>query len=216
LPTRALHGVEQVTAAHEMLHAAYERLSSGERRSVDEQLAAVWASGAVPPDIRERIDEYAESERLDEMHSVFGTELSRLPAGLESYYTRYFDRRSAVTSFAAAYRAQFDGLEERIAAYETRLRTVKARIDSGHAALVAREAQVEADRRRLDALRSTSRTDEYNAGVPVFNAEVESHNLAVGRLRVDAAEYNRLVGERNAVAGILGELNRELDTRRAP
>src|SRR6185295_11567695 len=38
-----LNGVEQVTAAHETLHAAYERLSSSERKRVDGLTAQAFA-----------------------------------------------------------------------------------------------------------------------------------------------------------------------------
>ncbi len=41
-----LSGVEQVTAAHEVLHAVYERLSDSDRQSLDRQLQGFSASMA--------------------------------------------------------------------------------------------------------------------------------------------------------------------------
>src|SRR5690606_3110987 len=38
-----LDGIKEVTAAHEMLHAAYERLSDGQRQEVDALIEAEYA-----------------------------------------------------------------------------------------------------------------------------------------------------------------------------
>jgi chromosome segregation ATPase len=211
-----LRGTEQVTAAHEMLHAAYERLSSGERHEVDAQLVAFFESGALDAEVRERIESYEPSARVSEMHSMLGTEVAQLPAGLETYYRRYFDDRSAVTSFAAAYREQFQRLESQIDTYEARLHTWSAQLETRSEDLDRQEQQLAVDRARLDSLRASSMVDEYNAAVPAFNASVGAYNLAFADFHAQVDAYNNLVHQRNAIAQALGDLSRELDTRLAP
>src|SRR5262249_56991595 len=129
VPDPRRDGVEQVPAAQEMLHAAYERLSAGERSDVDAQLAAFFANGTLDPELRQRIESYEPADRLSEMHSVFGTEVAVLPARLEAYYARYFDDRTAVTAHAAAYHDQFRRLDDQVDAYEVELRTRKLQLE---------------------------------------------------------------------------------------
>ena len=91
-----LNGVEQVTAAHEMLHAAYDRLSSSDRANVDQMLQQFYDNGLTDSRVRSTIEAYKQTEPNDlvnEMHSIFGTEVANLPAGLETYYQRYFTNR---------------------------------------------------------------------------------------------------------------------------
>ena len=76
-----LHGVEQVTAAHELLHAAYERLSAGDREAVDAPARGGLGRRRFPRSSGRESRATTPSDRLDEMHSIFGTELALLPAG---------------------------------------------------------------------------------------------------------------------------------------
>jgi hypothetical protein len=85
-----------VTAAHEMLHLAYRRLGK-ERQGVDQQLLAAQTTLA-NPELNQRMAEYNDpAERVDELHSILGSEYGDLPPGLESYYSRYFSDRSQTT-----------------------------------------------------------------------------------------------------------------------
>src|SRR5665213_3192248 len=97
-----LDGVEQVTAAHEMLHGAYDRLSSSAKARVDAMLLDYYNHDLHDQRVRDTIAAYRKSEPHDvvnEMHSVFGSEIAHLPAGLEQYYKHYFTDRSKVTGY---------------------------------------------------------------------------------------------------------------------
>ncbi|MEX0881829.1 MAG: hypothetical protein WDZ34_03085 [Candidatus Saccharimonadales bacterium] len=214
-----LNGVVEVTAAHEVLHAAYDRLSQDDKNRINGLLNDFYSDDLRDRRVLETIDTYKQTEPdelLNEMHSIFATEVGSLTPELESYYQRYFSNRSAVVAFANQYADEFASRIAKIKDFERRLVDLKQRIDKEEAALSSQLEQLEADRRRLDSLRASGQVDEYNAAVPAFNAAVNDYNDGVVELRADIAEYNRLVAAHNALAAELSSLYDSLDTSLAP
>ncbi len=108
-----LAGVKEVTMAHEMLHAAYERLDTNKRTRINELLNREYATIS-DPHFHEAIALYDRTEpgaRLTELHSMLATERKTLSPELESYYREYFTDRSAVLSLYESYAAVFRELE---------------------------------------------------------------------------------------------------------
>ncbi len=174
-----LEGVEQVTAAHEMLHAAYERLNAKDRAYVDGLLTNYYEHELHDPRVLDTIAAYKKSEPNDivnEMHSVFGTEVAALPAPLETYYKRYFTDRAQVVKYADTYQQEFTNRQTQVRQDDTELRIVKSQIDTNKAALGSQQTEINRERGRLDALRSSSNTEAYNAAVPGYNALVDTYN----------------------------------------
>ena len=211
-----LEGVEQVTAAHEMLHAQYERLGNDERQSVDRALVTFYDSGAAGERIKKTIDLYRQTEPNDvvnEMHSIFGTEIASLPADLENYYKRYFADRTKVVSFSARYEAEFTSRSEQIAEMDRQLTELKDQIESRENSLTSQLAELEAESAKLDFYRGTSDTEAFNSLVPGYNAKVKTYNSGVNQLKSDIEKYNQLVIERNTLAVELKGLEQSIDTR---
>lgn len=197
-----LQGVEQVTAAHEMLHAAYDRLSSKDRKYVDGLLQDYYQNDLHDQRILDTIDAYKQSEPNDivnEMHSVFGTEIADLPAPLEQYYRRYFANRSVVVNLAIAYENEFTSRQAAIAAYDAQLVSLKAQIDSSEAELQTQKAQLETMSAQLDAYRSSGDVSAYNSGVAQYNSAVARYNKLVAQTKNLISQYNVIVDKRNAV-----------------
>ncbi len=93
-----LSDVTYVAAAHEMLHVAYQEIPEAERAQLDRQLQAAIA-GLDRCKVSVTFGTYggsAASEKLTEVHSVLGTQLAKLPAALESHYSKYLSNRQAV------------------------------------------------------------------------------------------------------------------------
>lgn len=211
-----LNGVQEVTAAHEMLHAAYERLDLDKKNKIDTMLNDYYQNDLHDQRIINTMNAYKQSEPNDvvnEMNSIFGTEIASLPAPLEDYYRDYFTDRSAVVSFAQNYEGEFTSRLNQINAYDDRLTALKKQISQEEADLSAQSMQIHSDREELDGLRSSGRGSEYNSRVPAFNAEVNSYNQSLAKLRSDIATYNNLVDLRNAIANELRSLDSALDTR---
>ena len=109
-----LDGIKEVTAAHEMLHAVYDRLSAKERDELD-----LLVEDAYKHIDDERLDElvryYDRAEpghRHNELHAILGTEYEGLSEKLESHYRRYFNDRTAVVKLANDYQKTFEDLTD--------------------------------------------------------------------------------------------------------
>ena len=209
-----LTGVQQVTAAHETLHAAYDRLSSSDKEHVNKLINEAYA-GVTDKRIRANIDEYRKNgaDTTNELHSILGTEVRDLPSELEQYYSRYFKDRKAIVAYSERYEGVFTARTRQIAEIDQRLDGLRKQIDAGEAGLQAQEQSIRAERSRLDALAAAKNYDAYNAGVPGFNARVNAYNAEVRRLRGLIDQYNALVVQRNALAAEEGELVKAIDSR---
>lgn len=210
-----LDGVEEVTAAHEMLHAAYDRLGADEKQKVNNLLNSFYLQ-LNDARIKETVSLYRQTgpeHVINEMHSIFGTEVSGLPAELESYYSRYFTDRQKVVKAAAGYESEFSSRLEKIAEYEKQLDHLRADIEAQESSLKSQAAGLESDRQRLEALRQSGQIEEYNSQVTAFNAKVNSYNQGVARLRRSINSYNSLLDNYNTIAGELRSLYSAIDTR---
>ena len=210
-----LAGVQEVTAAHEMLHASYDRLSASERQHIDKLTAQVFEQ-LTDQRIKETLSAYRDRDESivpNELHSILATEVVELPSELEDYYSRYFHNRQAVVAFSKAYEAAFQERKNKVADYDRQLQSIKREIDSKEATLAELGSEITSERQRLDALLAARRYEEYNAGVPPFNAQVDSYNRLVNQIRSLIDRYNQLVAERNAIALEENELIKAIDSR---
>jgi len=173
-----LAGTVEVTAAHEMLHAAYERLSDDEQERIDglveQAIALIPADDPVYTDLAL----YPASQLADEWHSRLGTEFAELPAELEAHYALYFDDRAKVVALNVTANAAFRELQAQIDA-------LVVEIDALDPALDARIATYEAA------------VADYNADVASFNARADSGAFATQE-QFDR-ERNGLVARSNAL-----------------
>lgn len=213
-----LYGVEQVTAAHEMLHAGYARLNDAERENIDGQLMAYFESSS-DKHLIETINEYKKSdpsELANEMYAVFGSEVGNLPRELESHYERYFTNRKAVVDLARSYRKTFTDLEDRIAKIDSGLEDLKQAIESGNQELHQLNSDLQSRRSRLNALAAQGDGSAYNSEADQFNQAVNRYNTLLETVKTDTARYNQLVGQRNEIAITINDLGHELDANSEP
>ena len=208
-----LNGVEQVTAAHEMLHAAYARLSSSERKNVDAMLTSYYTNELTDQRIKDTIEAYKKSEPKDvvnEMHSIFGTEIADLPVGLETYYKRYFTNRDAVTTYTATYQAEFTSRQNQVATYDSQLKGLKDQIDANQAQLVSQRNALDIQSKRMQAQRSSGDTTGYNDEVSAYNRGVVAYNALLNETKKMINQYNDIVTVRNQIALEEQELAKQL------
>lgn len=147
-----LDGIKEVTAAHEMLHAAYDRLSTGERTRVD-ALLEQEASKITDPEFVGLMKAYEQSEpgeRLNELHSIIGTQVASISPELETYYSQYFKDRASLVGLYSKYQAVFAGIQ-----------TQQQQLVSEMDALVNQ---------------INTATDDYNTGVNSLNNDIKAFN----------------------------------------
>lgn len=210
-----LNGVIEVTAAHEMLHAQYDRLSSRERAKID-RLTQQVADTITDERLKQTIENYRQKDPSvvpNELHSILATEVRTLPAELEAYYARYFSNRLAVVNMADAYKQAFTDRENEVASIDAQLTQLKSQIESLNSSLSTQQSTLKSQYDSLQQLKQSGQTQEYNDGVPGYNQAVAAYNAAVRQQRSLVNQYNELVEKRNGLATEENELIKAIDSR---
>jgi hypothetical protein len=209
-----LNGIEQVTAAHEMLHQAYQRLTGVEKTRINgllQEYHDLKASQA----LKDKIASYKSTEPnelLNEMHSIFGTEASDLPNELDSYYKQYFGNRQQILVFHQQYQSEFDLRIAQIADYDSRLEALKPQIEAKKSDLETQEKVLSSRRAQLDAYLASNQVAQYNAAVPGFNSLVFTYREGLKATNALVDEFNRLLEERNQLAVQERQLEAAIDS----
>jgi hypothetical protein len=210
-----LEGIMEVTAAHEMLHAAYARLSSKERTRIDALLQREYEN-LTNERILSAVEAYRNKDPAvvpNELHSIIGTEVRLVNDELEEYYTKYFTDRQAVVGFSEQYENAFAERKALVATYDDELGNLRTQIDTLQSQLELRAAGLTQKRSQLDQLVQSGRYDAYNAAVPDFNRDVQAYNQDADKLRRLTDEYNDTVLKRNEIALEGNELIEAIDSR---
>lgn len=209
-----LQGIVEVTSAHEMLHAAYERLGSSDKKRINNLLSQAYDK-VTDQRIRDNIDDYRKNgaDITNELHSILGSEVRSLPPELEQYYTRYFTDRLNLVSYSEKYEQAFAERKQQVANDDLKLQELKQQIDAAQSTLANQKTALDSGRGHLDNLLATKQFEAYNSGVPAFNRLVNSFNIQARNISHLIDEYNMLVSDRNAIAVEEGELVKAIDSR---
>lgn len=215
-----LDGMKEVTAAHEMLHAAYDRLSDDERDRVD-ALVGAQLQRITDTRILSLVKEYDKTEpgeRLNELHSILGTEVAQLNSELEAYYRQYFKDRGAVVALAESYGAVFDELKGRTDTLLTELSALADRIDKQNAEYTASAQSLNNDIETFNVrARSGQMTRaEFDAQRATLEIRQESLQVSYDSIKADIALYDTKRKELEAINTESEILNRSIDSKLAP
>lgn len=218
-----LDGVREVTAAHEMLHVAYDRLSDDERERVDGLLDALYRENLTDDELGERLKLYDKAEpgqRLNELFAIFGTEFETVGSELEAVYSKYFSDRARVVRLSQAYKAVFRALETQAQVIEAR---VTALVDERNQLVEAYnqsfrdlQAEITAYQARSSGMGASQSREEalrLNAAVDELNARYESVQQTVAGID---QQIEALKTEYQGVSTTQRELQANLDSRLTP
>lgn len=212
-----LAGIKQVTAAHELLHAAYERLSSKERNRINSLLNDAYRNLS-DDRIKKTIEQYraAGADVDNELHSILGTEVRTLSADLEIYYKMYFDDRLIIVTYSENYEQAFENIKNQVKSLDAELESLKVQVEANEQNLTTQANDLEAERRSLDNLLVNQQYEAYNAAVPGFNANVRAYNALVEATKQLIDDYNAKLEVRNNLALQEQELYKAIDSRINP
>lgn len=221
VPNAQLDGIKEVTAAHEMLHAAWDRLSDSKKQRLNELLTAAYNRGASDK-LEERMDYYARTqpgERTNELHSIIGTEFTDLDDELEAYYAQYFTDRKQVVALHQRYEALFTQLDQKSTSLTAELDSLTTDIERESERYNTAVNQLNND---IQDFNTRAQSNSF-ASEQVFNerrAELVSRSSALDAQRsainTKIARYEALRAELEAVNGQSQTLNRSLDSTLAP
>lgn len=209
-----LKGSMSVTAAHEMLHAAYYRLSGSEKNHINKLLNSEYEKIS-DKRIRDTIDNYKKNDAdiENELHSILGTEVTPLSEDLEKYYSKYFTDRKLVVTTSQKYENEFTKRKNLIEQLDVSLGVSNAEIDRLQRELSEKLDTLHAERDRLDSLLNNGSVDKYNSGIQGFNNRVEDYNSQANTLQVKIDNYNQMILQRNELSVEQNSLLESIDSR---
>lgn len=198
-----LAGIREVTAAHEMLHAGYDRLDPATKEHVGMLLERAYSEHGEDPELAGRMAAYEVSQpgtRLNELHSIIGTEFTTLDPELEQYYSRYFGDRSKVVALHTAYAAVFADIETKSAELSSQLLALADVIDSDIAAYNADITDLNAN---ITAFNERNTAFGYSGNEAGFNRDKAA-------LQGTAADLDQRLVEINGKQSQLADLRSQL------
>lgn len=217
-----LNGIKEVTAAHEMLHAAYQRLSDNERKKINRLVEEEYAKLSADPAYAERMAFYARTEpgeRDNELHSIIGSELGSINPELEAHYSQYFHDRSKVVAFYNAYNKTFKELEQQSKSLAAQLDSLSKKIESDKTSysseVDALNADVEEFKRR-DAAGGFASVATRNSELVTLQSRIAVTNkkreTVIALIQSEIAQYNEMVKQYNDTQVQSQELFKSIDS----
>lgn len=217
-----LEGIREVTAAHEMLHAAYARLNKYERIKVDKLLINEYEKIKDSKSFSSRMEFYSKVEPgqiNNELHSLIGTEVADISPELEDYYKKYFKDRKIILNLNSKYLNAFQQLRDKAELLRLKINNIDIKI--------------------------ADKSDDYNLNITNLNQDVLDFNdkvlsgfftvqsqldlerdnlnfrvyalkLVRSEIESEISERNKAVDEYNLVAAESMELHNSIDSTLAP
>ena len=210
--------VKIVTAAHEMLHAAYGRLSDSEKSKLNKLLEEQFANTTDQAilDSMKAYDTIEPGERLNELHSIFGTEVTVVSKALEQHYKQFFADRSKVLAAYTTYYKVFSKLQSQIDSLQTQLAGKKTLIDAKTTEYDKKTTQLEADIKAFNEKAAavngfTSKVEFTSARALLLAKQATLKDLA-SSINQLVDEYNQGVVDLNALGVEINKLNQNLNS----
>lgn len=222
-------GVMEVTAAHEMLHAVYSRLSPSDRDKLTPQLeqAALQIENDRLSGILKKYKQKDIALYVNELHSYLGTEIGYLgDVKLEQYYQRYFGDRQQVVKLADRSQEIVRKLDEKSQQLKPEIDTLEASLTQAKQTIKEHNLELGAKKRNLDTLQldlmrfkeqaeesyrqgngSPETVFQFEQKKSDYNQKVEEFNDRVGQQQDRVADfqkqfdiYKQKVNDYNAIA----------------
>lgn len=212
-----LAGIEEVVAAHEMLHAAWDRTSTDERARLTPLLETEAERMKDDPEFATTLEFYAKTEpgeRSNELHSIIGTEFSSLSPELEEHYTEYFTDRSVVVALHeksnAVFTAQQDASKKLIEELDALRASIDVDYDSYNSGYDSLNRDIDNFNTRADNgdFRSVEQFDNERASLI---DRQNSLNSLYDAIEANVATYDDMVKQLEALNATISELNKSIN-----
>lgn len=216
-----LDGIREVTAAHEMLHAVYDRLGRAEKNQVD-SLIERETTNLTDKKLQERLalyDKTEPGERNNELHSIIATEIKNISPELEKHYSQYFKDRQAVVKLAESYSRVFREIEDEQTRLVAEITELAEHIET---TVTSYKQEVTTLSQAIDRFNDRARTGQFSSQ-SAFDAErrrltAEQQLLAPVREQIndDIKAYNQKKTELLAVNEKAQEIQTSINSTALP
>lgn len=212
-----LDGIKEVTAAHELLHAIWERMSLSERDKIGKLLNAEYerVKDADFEKLMQSYDRTEPGERINELHSLIGTEQLEISKELEEHYAKFFKNRREIAQIYQSYNKNFKDLKNRSEALTTELEKMKPEIEQSTKKYSENSKELEED---IAEFNNDAKTGKYETQAE-FNADRAKllrriRNLETSRLKINdlVNSYNSKINELNEVSVQQNELYKSINS----
>jgi hypothetical protein len=217
-----LDGIREVSAAHEMLHAAYARLSSEEKSWVDELVEAEYKELIGDKNLTDIMAFYSKSEpgeRDNELHSIIGTEVANISPELESYYDKYFSDRQKLVALNTKYSSVFKQLQARqdelVAQINSLAEDISDRTDQYNSGVQELNSDIMSFNSRANGGDFASQA-QFNSERSTLLARISSLDIERSSIDADIDKYNSLLGEYKSIELKSKELYNSINNTLAP
>ncbi|QYH37215.1 hypothetical protein FFT87_11635 [Salinibacterium sp. M195] len=212
-----LAGIEEVVAAHEMLHAAWDRTSDSEKARLAPLLEAEADRLKDDPEFATTLEFYAKTEpgeRSNELHSIIGTEFADISPQLEEHFTKYFSDRSAVVALHDKSNAVFTAQQEASEKLVNELDALRTSIDDDYASYNSGYDELNDD---IDSFNVRADAGDFDT-VSQFDyeradllARQDALNALYDSIDADVARYDDMVAQLEALNATTSELNQSIN-----
>lgn len=210
-----LKGIRELTAAHELLHAKWARMSDDEKVALVEPLTRTFDANQF---LADEINSYDVSEKQEELYVRAGTEVKDLPAALEKHYAEIFGNQDAVVDFYNSYITVFREIKAQMEELTNEMETLRAEIDGKTANYEAELAALEVDIANFNSCAETAgcfnsewefyvkrnilvaRENNSNALNNEINNLIDIYNVKVNEYNANAMESRKLQNMINSKA----------------
>jgi len=217
-----LKGMEEVTAAHETLHAIYDRLSQSEKDQLKTEIDSAYQR-VKTPELVERMKYYAKAEpgeETNELYAILGTEFDNLGPVLEGHYDRYFANRQKIVAYNSKTQAVFARLTNQAKSTADQINALADTINSETEAYNRRTAELSA---RIASFNSRARQTngfatqaEFDTARNTLLVQVDEVNAIRESIEAKVAHYKRLRSQLQDIAAQSDALNKSIDSTLAP
>lgn len=216
LTNEQLSGMEEVTAAHEMLHAVWFRTSKTEQDKLKTELEAAYQKLS-NEELTTRMEYYQRTEPgeyINELHSILGTEIASLGEPLESYYAQFFDRATVLKlhdQYNGVYKALYARADDLYAKMESLSTSIQTRIAQYETAVNQYSAEVDSFNSRADGGGFTTMS-QFNAERAALIARSNALDASRQSINADIDTYNAYYAEYQDIAKQIEVLNESIDS----
>lgn len=213
-----LEGVKTVTAAHELLHAEYERIPDSEKRRIQPLLQSVYEK-VTDSDLEARMKYYEKTEpgeSINELHSIIGTEFESIGPELEAYYKKYFNDRQALVKLHAQVQSTFESLSEEADELVNQIEKLAYTINTGtkqyNDDIAALNESVQSFNQQASRSGGFTTQAEFQAARQRLLERSNALNDARQEIQADIAEYKTLLARLDSINAESASLNQSLDS----
>lgn len=181
----SLNGIRELTAAHELLHAMYERMSVEEKDSLRTDLEKIYRDNQSI--LKDEIETYDSSEQMEEIYVRVGTEIKNLTPNLEEHFAKIFNDQDEIVDFYDSYIVVFREIENELDTLKSEMDILNQQIND--------------------------KTREYERRVGQLNADIISFNSCANTVGCFDSENNfnvrrgQLVTEQSALESLYNEID---------